>query len=171
MVRICSHALATTVVGSSRTPSTPRLLSTRTTYSGSIRQRSAMKPCDLLDAALGVAAVGAHVPLAHRAVRARHRVGPAHDAHDVLADRQPGGPGVDHPPQRLVTEDQPLLTRRRPAVVAARDLGIGAADADGQRLDDEPIRARHSGSGDIVEPADPGAGHHRHCLHALVHRA
>ena len=45
MVRICSHALATTVVGSRRTPRTPRLLSTRTTYSGSIRQRSAMKPC------------------------------------------------------------------------------------------------------------------------------
>src|SRR5215217_2726315 len=52
---------------------------------------------DLLDAALGVAAVGAHVPLANGAVRAGHWVRPAHNAHDMLADRQFGGSRVDHP--------------------------------------------------------------------------
>ena len=41
---ICSQALVTTVVGSSRTPRSPRELSTFIAYSGSIRQRSDMKP-------------------------------------------------------------------------------------------------------------------------------
>ena len=41
---ICSHAFVTTVVGSSSTPRRPRERSTFMTYSGSIRQRSDMKP-------------------------------------------------------------------------------------------------------------------------------
>src|SRR4029453_15675416 len=40
----CSQALVTTVVGSRRTPRSPRELSTFIAYSGSIRQRSDMKP-------------------------------------------------------------------------------------------------------------------------------
>ena len=39
-----------------------------------------------LDAALGVAAVAAHVPFADGAGRAGHRVGPPHDADDAVAD-------------------------------------------------------------------------------------
>ena len=48
MLTMCSHAFATTVVGSSNTPSTPSPGSTRTAYSGSIRQRSAMNPSTCL---------------------------------------------------------------------------------------------------------------------------
>jgi hypothetical protein len=40
---------------------------------------------DLLDAALGVLAVPAHVPLAHRAVRTGNRVRAADDAHYEIA--------------------------------------------------------------------------------------
>ena len=40
----CSQAFATTVVGSSSTPRSPRDRSTFMAYSGSIRQRSDMKP-------------------------------------------------------------------------------------------------------------------------------
>ena len=39
----------------------------------------------LLDAALGVAAVLAHVPFADGAIGTRHRIGPAHDADDEIA--------------------------------------------------------------------------------------
>jgi hypothetical protein len=52
--------------------------------------------------------------------------------------------------QGVVTEDQPLLARRGPPVVSARDLGVRTADADGQGLDDN----RHeldAGLGDIAE--------------------
>src|SRR6185503_15933980 len=39
-----------------------------------------------LDAALGVAAVSAHVPFAGGTGRARHRIGPPHDADDPVTD-------------------------------------------------------------------------------------
>src|SRR5579863_9975799 len=39
----------------------------------------------LLDAALGVAAVAAHIPFADGATRTRHRIGPAHDTDDKIA--------------------------------------------------------------------------------------
>ena len=55
------------------------------------------EPVDLLDAAFGVAAVGTHVPLADRAVRAGHRIGPADDPHHVLTDRKAARARVDHP--------------------------------------------------------------------------
>src|SRR5881628_1002703 len=40
----------------------------------------------LLDAALGIAAIAAHVPFAGSAGRTRHRIGPAHDADHAVAD-------------------------------------------------------------------------------------
>ena len=43
-MRTCSHAFATTVVGSSSTPSMPSDGSIFTTYSGSTRHRSDMNP-------------------------------------------------------------------------------------------------------------------------------
>jgi hypothetical protein len=104
----------------------------------------------LFDAALGVAAVGAHVPLANGAVWARRRVRSAHNAHHMLAHRQVGGSRVEHPAQGLVAEDQLLLTGWGPPVAATRDLGIGAADADCQRFDDDGSEFG-GGLGDIVE--------------------
>jgi hypothetical protein len=86
---------------------------------------------------LGVAAVGAHVPFANGAVRARHRVRSAHNAHNMVADREFGGSRVEHPAQGLVAEDQLLFTGWGPPVAATRDLGIGAADADRQRFDED----------------------------------
>jgi hypothetical protein len=55
------------------------------------------EPVGLLDAPLGVTAVGAHVPLAHGAVRARCRIGTADDPHYVLTDGEATRTGVDHP--------------------------------------------------------------------------
>ena len=165
MVRICSHALATTVVGSNSTPRTPRLAVDPDDVLGLDPPPLGHEAVRLLDAALGVAAVGAHVPLADRTVRARHRVRPSHDAHDMVSHRQPGGPRVEHPAEGLVAEDQPLLTRWRPPVVSARDLRIRAADADGQGFDDHRTQLG-AGLGDIVEPRRTcGTGHHRHGLH------
>ena len=74
----------------------------------------------LLDAALGVAAVAAHVPFAGGAGRAGLRVGPAHDADDEVAGRDLAirGRGF-HRAQRLMAEHQAPLARearcRRPA--------------------------------------------------------
>jgi hypothetical protein len=55
------------------------------------------EPIDLLDAPLGVTAVGAHVPLADGAVRAGRRVGSADDPHHVFTDAKAAGTGVKHP--------------------------------------------------------------------------
>ena len=61
------------------------------------------EPVDLLDAALGVLPVAAHVPFADRAVRARHRVGAPDDPDDQVTRLQAGvGPRVHDPAQRLV---------------------------------------------------------------------
>src|SRR5262249_41352259 len=92
---------------------------------------------DLLDASLRVAAVPAHVPLADRAVGARHGIGPAHDADDQIPGAKPAGPRIDDATERFVTEDEASLAFRRPAVLALGDLDVGAADADGDRLDDD----------------------------------
>ena len=72
------------------------------------------KAVALLDAALGVLAVAAHVPLADGAVGARHRVGPADDADDQVAALQVRvGGRFEDAAERLVPEDQPLAPRRR----------------------------------------------------------
>ena len=65
--------------------------STFIAYSGSIRQRSRHEAVDLLDAALGVAAVAAHVPFADRAGWAGHRVGAPDDADDQVAGGERAG--------------------------------------------------------------------------------
>jgi hypothetical protein len=68
----------------------------------------------------------------------------------MLADRQSGGSRVEHPAQGLVAEDQLLFTGWCPPVAAARDLGIGPTDADGQGLDDHGSEVG-GGLGDLVE--------------------
>ena len=53
---------------------------------------------ELLDPALGVLPVAAHVPLADGAVAAGHGVGPADDPDDEVAGLQAGDrPRVEHP--------------------------------------------------------------------------
>ena len=89
------------------------------------------EPVDLLDAALGVLAVPAHVPLAHRAVRTRHGVGPPDDADHQIALLERGVRAWVHDPaQRLVPEHEARLALRRPAVLALDDLDVGPAHAD-----------------------------------------
>src|SRR5262249_45898087 len=88
----------------------------------------------LLDAALDVAAVAAHVPLADRAGRARHRIGSAHDADDQVAGLEAAvRRRLLHAPERLVSEHETLLAGRRRAVLSGDDLAIGAADAERER--------------------------------------
>ena len=110
---------------------------------------------DLLDAALGVLAVAAHVPFADRAVRARHRVGTPDDADDqvALAERA-GRTRVDDAAERLVAEHKPRLARRRPAVLAFDDLDVGPAHADCDRLDEHGPVAR-VGLWDVIEAGAP----------------
>src|SRR3974377_621888 len=62
---------------------------------------------DLLDAALGVLAVPAHVPLADRAVRTRDGIGASHDADDEIALLQRGGrAGIEDAAERLGPEGE-----------------------------------------------------------------
>ena len=117
---------------------------------------------DLFDAALGVLAVATHVPFAHGAVRAGNRIGAADDAHHQVAGssvrwpaRGPGrGPG-------FVTEHEARLARRRPAVLAVRNLDVSAANADGNSLHEHgavlDVRFR-----DVFQPC--------RCLVSLVQR-
>ena len=66
----------------------------------------------LLDPALGVLAVVAEIPLAHGAVGAGHRVGPADDPDHQVAGRHRGpGRGLEHPAERLVAEHEPVASR------------------------------------------------------------
>ena len=105
----CSHAFATTLVGSSRTPSSPSVGSTFTVNSGVIAVALRAVAVVLLDPPLGVLAVSTEIPFAHRAVDAGHRVGSPHDADHQVAHRDPS-PGwrLEHTPERLVTEHQAI---------------------------------------------------------------
>jgi hypothetical protein len=87
------------------------------------------------DAALGVLAAAAHVALAGAALRAL-AAWAAHGGHDDV----PGLPSFDaladffDDAEILVAEDQKLVPRRRLAVDAVIDLGVGRAQADTQHL-------------------------------------
>src|SRR5216683_1128308 len=86
----------------------------------------------LLDAALGVAPVAAHVPFPDGAGRARHRIGPPHDAdHEVAAGDPAAFRRLDDLAQRFVAEHQALLAGRRFAIGAGEYLAIGSAHAEG----------------------------------------
>ena len=87
----------------------------------------------LLDAALGISAVAAHVPFAGRAGDTGYRVGPAHDAgHEVAGPKAAVGRRLVDPAQGFVTEHQPLLSRGARAVQAGDDFPVGAAHAERQ---------------------------------------
>ena len=125
-----------------------------------------------LDAPLGVLAVGAHVPVTGRAGRAGNGVGPADDADDQVSWGESGTRcGLCHPAQRFVPDDEPVLARRRPPVLAVDDLQVGAADADRLGLDqDGPVVRRwlrHVGDRDRAWlPGDDGDGAHDLTLRA-----
>ncbi len=74
------------------------------------------KAVDLLDPPLGVAAVRAHIPFAHRAVRARNGIRTPNDPHHEIAHLEPTRTRVEYPAKRLVAEDQALPIGRRPSV-------------------------------------------------------
>ena len=65
-------------------PSNPRAGSTLTAYSCTDSPALGHEAVNLLDAALGVPAVAAHVPLTHGAARARDGIRVADDAHDQI---------------------------------------------------------------------------------------
>ena len=96
----CSHALATTVVGSSSTPRMPSERRDLHRVLGLDAPALGHEAVDLLDAALGVLAVAAHVPLADGAVRARHGVRPPDDADDQVPFLERAAPGRDRGPGR-----------------------------------------------------------------------
>ena len=96
------------------------------------------EPVDLLDPALGVLAVPAHVPFAHGAGRAGHRVRAANDADHEVALLEPAARArVEHSAEGLVPEHEARVPRRSPAVLAFRDLDVRPADADGHGLDED----------------------------------
>jgi hypothetical protein len=102
---------------------------------------------DLLDAALGVLAVAAHVPFAYRATGAGHGVGAADDAdHEIALPKRAARARVDHPAQGFVPEHEARLALRSPAVLALHDLDVGPAYADGDGFHEDRPGAR-SGSG------------------------
>jgi len=71
----------------------------------------------LLDAALGVSPVAAHVPFADGAGRTRQRIGAPHDADDQIARNQTTiGRGSLDTPERFMSQHQSCLTGRRGTV-------------------------------------------------------
>ena len=105
----------------------------------------------LLDAALGVAPVAAHVPLAGGAGDARLRVGTAHDADNEVARRHAAvlGRRLDLA-ERFMAEHETWLARRSRAVDAGQDFAVGCAHA--QRQGAHQNRAIRVGRfGDLIE--------------------
>ena len=114
------------------------------------------EPVDLLDPALGVLAVAAHVPLAHGAVGAGNRVRAADDADHEVALLEPAARArVEHPAEGLVAEHEARVARGGPAVLALGDLDVRPADADGHGLHEDRALAR-VGLGNVLEPGGPG---------------
>ena len=88
-----------------------------------------------LDAALGVLAIAAHVPFADGAGRARHRIGPAHDAdHQIAALEAAAGRRAR---STWPSDSWPRIRRCSPGGAQpyspSIDFAVGAADAERQR--------------------------------------
>src|SRR3546814_16167741 len=76
---------------------------------------------ELLDAAFGVAAVRAHVPLARCAVAAGRRIGPADDPDRQVTGGEAGaGRRLLGLPDRLMPEEQPRSEERRVGTAGVR---------------------------------------------------
>ena len=116
-----SQALATTLAGSSSTPSRPSAGSSLTANSRLDAELLGAVAVALLDAALGVEAVAAHVPFADGAGRTRHRIGTAHDADDEIAAREAAAlRRLLDAAERLVAEHQTLARRAAPSRIRRR---------------------------------------------------
>ena len=89
----------------------------------------------VLDAALRVAPVAAHVPLADGAGAARLRIGPAHDADDEITGRKAAtlGSGLDRA-ERFMAQARGAAHRGSRPVKSRQDLAVGAAHAQRQGL-------------------------------------
>jgi hypothetical protein len=115
---------------------------------------------ELLDAALAVAALAAHVELAAGASRAGVGIGAADDAgDDVAGDELRPVRHLSHAPERLVPEDEAGAVRRRPAAGAGDDLSVGAAHPEGDHLDEQlAVAAVGLGDGRELLAAGPAGG-------------
>jgi hypothetical protein len=88
----------------------------------------------ILDAALAVPAVAAHVPFARRASDTRDRIRPAHDAHHEIARLESAlWRGCFDLTKRFMSEDEPRFAGRRRPVVTRGDLPIGRTYAERER--------------------------------------
>ena len=108
---------------------------------------------------LDVSPVAAEVPLACRTAVAGDGIGPPHDRDDEVSrfEARARRGGRDRA-ERLVTEHEPLVTRRRPAVLAREDFQVRPADADRDRLDEHRtlILGRLGSSSSAADPPLPG---------------
>ena len=97
----------------------------------------------LLDAALGIATVAAHVPLAYRTIRAGLGIGTANDSNNEVAwFHTTASRSVQNTSQRFVAKNETILPGRGPAVAAANDLYICAAHAHSKRPDEHATVAQ-----------------------------
>src|SRR5215467_3085312 len=86
-----------------------------------------------LDAALGVAAIAAHVPFARGTAGTRYGIWTAHNAdHEIAAVEAAIHWSVLHRAERLVANHEALAAGRRPAIQAGNDIAIGPANAERQ---------------------------------------
>ena len=148
----CSHAFATTVVGSSSTPRSPSEGSIFMAYSGSIRQRSDMKP------SISLMPRSVYWPLRHMSHSPTAQLGrePGPGRRTMPTTRSPVLSAglrtrVEHAAEGLVAEHEALLPGWGPAVFSLDDLDVGPADADGDRFDEHRAVA-HIRLRDVFEP-------------------
>jgi hypothetical protein len=91
----------------------------------------------LLDAALGVATVATHVPLAYRTIWAGLGIGTAYDANNEVAwFHTTATRSAQNTSEGFVAKNETILPGRSPAVAAAHDLYICAAHAHSKRPDE-----------------------------------
>ena len=133
-----AQAFATMLVGSISTPARPRRWSTRTSRSAPALYRSRMKPsrplmpCSVYRPLLHMS----HCPAAQfgQGTGSGHRTMHADEVAlgDIRVRRR-----VPDAPERLVAEHQPVVPGWGLAVLATDDLGVRAADADREHVDED----------------------------------
>jgi hypothetical protein len=110
----------------------------------------------LFDAAFGVLAVAAHVPLSNGAVRAGNRIGAADNAHHQIARLQSAGRSrIQDAPKGFMTQHEARLSRRCPAILTLHDLDVRPTNADGDGFH-EYRTLMCIGLRNIFEPYCPG---------------
>ena len=138
-------------------------------YSGSILQRSDMKPW------ISLIPRSVYWPLRHmsHSPTAQLGQGTGSGRRTIPTTRSPflsppARSRVHHAPERFVAEDEARLAGRSPAVLPLDDLDVGPADADGDGLhEDRPLRRARFRN--LLQPGGPGlAGLHGDGFHALI---